>query len=61
MKKIVKVKTDKKTGDGYLNLDEFKDFVDIKKVHSYKLTEHKNKILSIEFFDKEGKLIKGKM
>jgi hypothetical protein len=61
MKKIVKVKTNKKTGDGYLDIEEFKDFVDIEKVHSYKLTEHKNKVLSIEFFDKEGNLIKGKM
>lgn len=62
--KTVKVNTDKKTGDQFLKLEDFKDFVDISKVVYYELeplttVEGQNtKGLSLKFYDKDKKLIK---
>lgn len=59
MKKIIKVKTDSKTGEGFINIKDFEAFVDINKVHSYKLTElSPGKAINIEFYDKNGNKIK---
>lgn len=57
--KTVQVKT-LENGDGFIDLEEFKDIVDIEKVHSYKLSNLNDKSLSIIFYDKDGNLIKGK-
>lgn len=57
--KTVQVKT-LENGDGFIDLEEFKDIVDITKVDSYKLKEVGDKSLSIEFFDKEGNKLKTK-
>jgi len=62
MKKTIKVKKDKATGDGYVLLKEFKDLLDIKKVHSYSLEElldcdDDTKALLLKFYDKEGVVI----
>lgn len=62
MKKTIKVKKDKVTGDGYVLLKEFKDILDIKKVHSYSLEElldcdDDTKSLLLKFYDKKGVVI----
>lgn len=57
--KTVQVKT-LENGDGFIDLEEFKDIVDISKVDSYKLKEVGDKSLSIDFFDKEGNKLKTK-
>lgn len=58
--KTIFVQTDPKTGDGFIDLEEFKDMIDISKVHSYKIVELGGQALSIEFYDKNGKIIKSK-
>lgn len=55
---IIKVKQDPETKDNYLDLEDFKSLVDISKVHSYSLRDLENGSLIIEFFDKEGVLLK---
>ena len=57
--KTVQVKT-LENGDGFIDLEEFKEIVDITKVDSYKLKEVGEKSLSIEFFDKDGNKLKTK-
>jgi hypothetical protein len=57
-KTITKVQIDPKTGDGYIDLKNFKEIVDITKVHSYKITNLNTKQLSIIFYDKEGNVLK---
>lgn len=55
MSKIVTVKQDDKTKDCYLDLEDFKDFVDVKKVKQYTMEVQKDKSLILTFFDKNGK------
>lgn len=62
---VVKAKKDKKSGEMYLKLSDFKKFIDIKKVKSYSLKEvyAENGELSslvLKFYDKKGKTIKVK-
>lgn len=52
---IIKVKE-----NGFVNLDEFKDLIDISKVVYYKLVAKKDKSLSLKFYDKDKKLVKPK-
>lgn len=60
MKKI-KVEKDKKTGDHYLNLEDFKSFVDIDTVKYYKLEPvhdlDNGVCLMLSFYDKDNNLI----
>jgi hypothetical protein len=61
--KTITVRTDPKTGDGFLLLEDFKDWVDIKRVQTYSLTEVKdnqNQVtgLVVKFFDQNGKPLK---
>lgn len=61
--KIVTVKTDESSGDGYIDLKEFSDFVDISKVASYSLDpvldeNKKPQGLILKFFDADGKELK---
>lgn len=44
--------------DGFVNLDEFKNLLDISLVVYYKLTIKKDKTISLKFYDKNKKLIK---
>lgn len=62
---VIKAKKDKKSGELYLKLSDFKEFVNIKKVKSYTLKEiyAQNGELSsliLKFYDKKGKTIKAK-
>lgn len=62
--KTIKVKTDKKTGDAFLMLEDFKDIVDVSKVVYYELEPlttvegNNTKGLSLKFYDKDKNLIK---
>jgi hypothetical protein len=61
-KKIIKTKTDS-GGNVYLDLKDFKDFIDIKKIDQYALEEvfdENNKVLVLTFYDKKGKIVKTK-
>lgn len=67
--KTIKVRTDKKTGDCYLKLSDFKDLVDISKVKQYTLepvdddgpnNEGVRKALVLTFFDANGKVVDAK-
>jgi hypothetical protein len=58
--KTIKVKQDKKTKECYLQLKDFKDIVDIKKVSFYTLepVHDENDIaLILKFYDEDGKFI----
>lgn len=56
--KTVKVQTDPKTKEAYLNLSDFSEFVDTTKVAYYEMTETKNPpSISLKFFDKDKKLL----
>lgn len=66
MKNRAKVKLDKKTGDYFIKLKIFEDYLaqDISKVDSYKLEiiedlDNGNCLL-VSFYDKDGKLIETK-
>ena len=58
MSKVINVKIDDKTGDGFINIDDFKEFLDVKKINSYQLTKNEDKTLIIQFFDKDNNQIK---
>lgn len=47
-------------GDGRygLMLNDFKDFIDVKKVYYYKIKARKDKSLLFSFYDQEGNIIK---
>lgn len=59
--KTIKVKKDKKTGNGILDIADFKNILDITKVKSYTLEEVDDDgqiCLILKFYDKNGKHIK---
>lgn len=61
--KLITVQTDKETGDGFILLEDLKEFVDITKVDKYEfsemLDENKKTVgLTLKFFDKDGNQIK---
>lgn len=61
--KTIKVRTDKKTGECYLKLSDFVDFVDTKKVKNYTLEavhDGVNMSMVLRFFDKDGLVIDAK-
>jgi hypothetical protein len=54
--KTIKVKTDPKTQEAYLELSDFADVVDISKVEYYQLKENKkDPSLVLTFYDKKKK------
>lgn len=58
--KTVTVKQDPETKDGFLDLEDFKDFVDVKKVKSYTLEavqDDSDVALILKFYDKKGNVI----
>lgn len=55
--KTIKVKTDPKTKECFLNLKDFKNFVDVSKVVYYEFDETDSKNLTLRFFDKNKKLL----
>lgn len=55
--KTISVKKDKKTNDFYLDLNDFKDFLDVSKIKYYEMKSLKEGF-SIKFFDKNKKQIK---
>ncbi len=63
--KTIKVRKDKKTGDCYLKLDDFKDLIDITKVGQFSLERVEDgsgdgtcvKCLILKFYDKDGNII----
>lgn len=61
-KKTIKIKTDKKTQEQYLDIKQFSDFVDITKIQYYEMKEvtldDGTKGISLMFYDKEKKVIK---
>jgi len=61
-KKTIKIKTDKKTQEQYLDIKQFADFLDTSKIHYYEMNEVKledgTKGISLMFYDKEKKVIK---
>ena len=48
-------------GDGFIDIEEFKDIVDITKVKSYKLIPVGKESLSIEFYDQKGNVLNKKV
>lgn len=59
-KKTIKVKKDPETGDGLLDLADFKDLVDISKVKSYTLepvSDDYDIALILKFYDENDNLI----
>lgn len=44
--------------DGFINLSQFKKFIDISKIVYYHLNHNVDKTLTLKFYDKEQKLIK---
>jgi hypothetical protein len=44
--------------DGFINLHDFKDFVDVGRVVYYTLKHKKDGTLTLKFYDKKEKLIK---
>lgn len=54
--KIIKVKQDPETKNGYIDLVDLKDFVNILQVKSYTL-DTKNKKLILKLYDKSGILV----
>lgn len=52
------VKYDEKSKEYYLDLEDFKDIVDISKVVYYKIKFKKDKSLILSFYDKNKKKIK---
>ena len=58
--KILTVKQDKDTGECYLDLESFKDLLDISKVNTYSLEEINDEgdvALILKFYDKDGNVI----
>lgn len=55
--KTIQVKQNEQTKDAYLDLEDFKDLVNIKKVAFYELTETPQGLV-LQFFDKNKKLLK---
>jgi len=51
--KTVEVKTDEKTGDGYIDINEFKGIVNIEKVVYYELKKIEKGSFTIVFYDKD--------
>lgn len=43
---------------GFVNLDDFKNLLDISLVVYYKITTKKNKTITLKFYDKDKKLVK---
>jgi hypothetical protein len=65
--KIVKVRKDKKTGECYLKLDDFKSFVDVSKVKKYTLEpvddydgNTETKALILKFYDENDQVVEAK-
>lgn len=59
MKKVKTVKIQKtENGDGFIDLKEFSDFVDVSKVKYYELVNPTEKTLMIKFFDENKEEIK---
>jgi len=56
----VQIKKDESSGESYLDIEDFKDIVDIKKVEYYSLdfTDHGD--LIVTFFNKKKKVVKPK-
>lgn len=55
--KTIKVRKDRKTGDCYLRLSDFKDVVDITKVKRYSLeplNDDGDNCMILKFYDAEG-------
>lgn len=48
-------------GDGFINIEEFKDIVDITKVKYYKLMPVGQESLSIQFYDNKGNILRKKL
>lgn len=55
LKKSAKVKKDEETGELYLDLSDFSDYVDAGKVGSYEMVINEDKTITIKFYDKNGK------
>jgi len=58
--KTLTVKQDKDTGECYLDLESFKDLLDISKVNTYSLEEVNDDgsaALILKFYDKDGNAI----
>lgn len=58
--KTIKVRTDKKTGECYLRLNDFKDLLDISTVKSYTLEPIDDggaQCLIVTFYDADGEII----
>jgi hypothetical protein len=60
MKKTVKIRKYKKTGEYYFRLKDLKDIVDVKKVKQYKLEILDNGGFAVIFYDEEGNQIEVK-
>lgn len=59
MKTTAKVQKNEETGELYLSVEEFKDFVDISKVVSYNIelitTDEKTEAFILRFYDNNNK------
>jgi len=57
--KTLTVKQDKDTGECYLDLESFKDLLDISKVNAFSLEEVNDgsAALILKFYDKDGNVI----
>lgn len=55
--RVATVKYDKKTKEHYLDINDFKDVVDISKVTYYELETEEGSVF-VKFYDKNKKLIK---
>lgn len=57
MKVTTKVQKDPETGECYLNLEDFKDFLDISLVKYYEVTQYENSF-GVKFYDSNRNEIK---
>jgi hypothetical protein len=57
MKKTIKVKYDKKTKERYFDIKDFKDIVDVKKIHGYKMEFLNEGIIALTFYGKDSEQI----
>ena len=68
--RTVKVRKDKKTGEYYLKLDDFKSFIDVSRVKKYTLepvddcgdakNPNETKALILKFYDENDQIVEAK-